>query len=50
MEQKVLGISLHVAGDGLQYFIHFNDVGTIQVSQKAYDQAYQELTHHQKAI
>lgn len=46
MEQKVLGISLHVAGDGLQYFIHFNDRGAIQVSQKAYDQAHQELTRN----
>lgn len=38
-EAKIRGISIHTTGDGLAYYVHYDELGTVRVDKEMYERA-----------
>ncbi|MBO8172478.1 MAG: hypothetical protein H0Z33_11345 [Bacillaceae bacterium] len=43
MQDTVRGVSIHASSKGLQYYVHYELAGTIEVDEKTYYQAVYQL-------
>lgn len=42
-KNSVRGVSIHTTGEGLAYYIHYDEVGTQNVDKKTYEEAISYL-------
>lgn len=40
---NIRGVSIHTTGEGLAYYIHYDELGTVRVEKKAYEEAITSL-------
>lgn len=40
---KVRGVSIHTTGEGLAYYVHYDEIGTVRVEKKTYEKAMSSL-------
>ncbi|MBU8905555.1 hypothetical protein [Desertibacillus haloalkaliphilus] len=50
MRDVIRGVSVHTTGDGLQYYIHFDQDGTKLVSQREYEEAVRTLNEWKEIV
>lgn len=47
---KVRGVSIHTTGNGLAYYIHYDEIGTMNVDKKTYEEAMSSLQQWEHLI